>query len=144
MTETATLRVKDVKVRSVMTASPDERALDAARRLSDKQLGTLVVVDATGRPLGILTDRDLMERCVVQGRNARRVRVGDVMSGPVIWVRDDDPLDDALERMARLSVRRLPVIDGRQRLIGILALDDVLMAHHPADTPIGRVLRREG
>jgi CBS domain-containing protein len=85
-----------------------------------------------------------MERCVVAGRDPRRTRVGDVMTGPVIWIRDDASLEQALKQMARLGVRRLPVVDPRERLVGILALDDVLMDHFGADTPIGRVLRRDG
>lgn len=138
------LRVADLEVRGVETASPDEPALEAVRRLCEKEVGTLVIVDAARRPLGILTDRDVVERCLSAGRDPRRVRVADLMTGPVHWAREDDALDHALERMARLGVRRLPVIDARERLVGILALDDVLMRHFPADTPIGRVLRRVG
>lgn len=135
-------RVRDLEVRAVATASPVETALEAAQRLAKRRLGTLIVVDGVGRPLGIVTDRDLMERCLCQGRDPSRTPVGEVMSGPVIWVREDATLEEALERMARLGVRRVPVIDERERLAGILALDDVLQAHFAPDTPIGRVLRR--
>jgi CBS domain-containing protein len=137
-------RVSDLKVRDVITASPDETALDVARRLSERGVGTLVVVDRAGRPLGIATDRDVMERVICGGRDPRRARAADVMTGPVLWVRDDATLDQALEIMARLGVRRLPVIDERERLVGLLALDDVLMLHFAEGTPIGRVLRRGG
>jgi CBS domain-containing protein len=135
-------RVADLDVRDVITASPDESALDVARRLAERRVGTLVVVDRARRPLGIVTDRDVMERVVCHGRDPRRTRAADVMTGPVLWVRDDATLEQALAIMARIGVRRLPVIDGRERLVGLLALDDVLMAHFAEGTPIGRVLRR--
>jgi CBS domain-containing protein len=135
-------RVADLDVRDVVTASPDESALDVARRLAERRVGTLVVVDRARRPLGIVTDRDVMERVICDGRDPRRTRAADVMTGPVLWVRDDATLEQALAIMARIGVRRLPVIDGRERLVGLIALDDVLMAHFGEGTPVGRVLRQ--
>ena len=64
------------------------------------------------------------------------------MSGPVAWVHEDAPVEAALEEMARLRVRRLAVVDERERLVGLLALDDVLCRVLAADSTLGRVLRR--
>ena len=65
-------QVRDLEVRAVATASPDDTVLEAARRLTKRKLGTLIVVDGAGRPLGIVTDRDLMERCLCRSRDPSR------------------------------------------------------------------------
>jgi CBS domain-containing protein len=129
-------------VRKVETVGPRVLAKDAARRMTEHAVGTLVVVDELGRPLGIVTDRDLMVRCIAGGADPKRARVERVMSGPVAWVHQDAPVEAALDEMARLRVRRLAVVDERERLVGLLALDDVLLLKLAADSTLGRVLRR--
>jgi len=136
------MKVRDIQIREVATASPDDNALELAQRLSERKLGSLVVVDNLGRPLGIITDRDLMERCIAAQRRPEKTRAGDIMSGPVAWAHEDSPLGDAVDEMARLGVHRLPIIDARERLVGILSLDDVLAQHFADDTPLGRAVRR--
>jgi CBS domain-containing protein len=138
----AKARVGQLCVRKVETVAPGVLAKDAARRMDERAVGTLVVVDELGRPLGIVTDRDLMVRCIAGGADPKRARVGRVMSGPVAWIHQDAPVEAALEEMARLRVRRLAVVDERERLVGLLALDDVLCRRLAAGSSLGRVLRR--
>jgi len=135
-------RAGDLCVREVATVGPQGLARDAALRMAEEALGTLVVVDEVRRPLGILTDRDLVVRCIAEGTDARRARVERLMSGPVAWVHEEAPLSKALEEMARLRVRRLVVVDERERLAGVLALDDLLCDALGSGSPLGRVLRR--
>lgn len=135
------MNVAEVCTREVAVAAPEEAIRDAARRMADKAIGTLIVVDALNRPIGIVTDRDLAVRCLAEGRDPARTSLADLMSGPPAWVREGQPVDDALEEMARLCVRRLPVVDERDRLVGILALDDVLARRIEPDSPLSRALR---
>jgi CBS domain-containing protein len=122
------MHVSELCTQKVETAAPDTRAQEAARLMARTGVGTLVIVDDLRRPLGILTDRDVMARIVAEDLSSRNTRVSEVMSGPVAWIHAERPLDDALEEMARLRVRRLAVVDSRERLVGVLALDDVLLA----------------
>lgn len=133
-------RVSDRAASDVVTATPGETVRDVAMRLSERRAGTVVVVDAAHRPLGIVTDRDLVERCLVAGRDPRRLRVQEVMSSPALWVHQDGTVEHALEEMARHGVRHLPVIDARERLCGLLALDDLLRDHFPPDSAVRRLL----
>jgi CBS domain-containing protein len=135
------VKVGELCVRRVEVAGPEESARDAARRMLEAGAGSLVVVDQLRRPLGIVTDRDLMGRCVGEGRDPLRTRVGEVMSAPAVWVRDSLAVADAAAEMARLRVRRLPVVDDRDRLVGILSLDDVLVASLDAASPEAQALR---
>ena len=135
------MKVGELCVRKVEVSSPRDGALQAARKMAEAQVGTLVVVDELGRPLGIVTDRDLMVRCIAEERDPRRTSVGDVMSGPVAWVHEDTSLEDALEEMARLRVRRFAVVDARERLVGLLALDDALCRELGEASLLARALR---
>jgi CBS domain-containing protein len=128
--------------RDVDTASYDESVLDAARRMRDRQVGTVIVVDEM-RPVGIVTDRDLTVRVLALGLDPQRTRVSEVMTPSPTTIREEDSIEAALGYMRAGRFRRLPVVGRDGRLLGILALDDVLelVAEELAD--IGQLLKRE-
>ena len=122
------MQVEDLCTRDVVVVPPSITISEAATRMKEQGVGTLVVVDPLRRPLGILTDRDIVTRVVARGASTRKTPASEVMSDPVAWVHADRPLEAALAEMARLQVRRLAVVDASQRLFGLLALDDALLA----------------
>lgn len=125
--------VAELSTKAVEVAEPGETVQNAARQMARREIGTLVVVDDLRRPLGIVTDRDLTVRCLAEGRDGRRTRLEQVMSNPVVWIHETAEVSKALDEMTRLRVRRLPVIDDGQRLVGILALDDLIVHSLEAD-----------
>lgn len=135
------MKVETICVREVGVASPRESLLEAARRMQERQIGTLVVIDDLQRPLGILTDRDLAMRCIAEEREPGGTPVGDVMSNPVVWVREGTTVEDAVGKMAQLRIKRMPVVDGHDRLVGMLSLDDALCEALGRDTPLASALR---
>ena len=115
--------------RTVVFAERDMGLVEAARLMRDHHVGALVVVDqANGKrvPVGVLTDRDIAVAVVAKEVDARTLRVGEVMSGEPITVREQDSVLDALRLMRERGVRRVPVTDAQGALVGILAADDVL------------------
>ena len=92
----------EICVRQVQVAAPETSVRTAARLMRERGVGSLVVVDALRRPLGIVTDRDLVVRCLATGRNADRTALRSVMSGPAAWVRENGAVDRSVEEMARL------------------------------------------
>jgi CBS domain-containing protein len=129
-------------VRLVQVASPEETVRAVAVRMADAGVGTVVVLGEDRRPSGILTDRDVALRCVAQRRDPDATRVGSVMSGPVTCVHESTPIETALARMVGAHARRLVVVDDHERLVGILALDDVLELLAEELTSIGKLLRQ--
>lgn len=127
-------------VRSVQTASPEETVREAARRMAEAGVGTVVVVAPDGRPLGILTDRDVAVRCVADERNPDKTQVGEVMTAPISRIHESTPIETALSRMEGLDARRLAVVDDEDRLVGLLALDDVLELLAEEAATIGRLV----
>ncbi len=136
------MSVGSICVRTVQTASPDETVLEAARRMAREKTGTLVVLDLERLPIGILSDRDVMVRCVAEGKDASSTTVSELMSTPVASVRDSMPIEEALAQMATCRVRRVPVVDDDDHLVGILALDDVIELLVEEAGTIGRLLAR--
>jgi CBS domain-containing protein len=110
-----------------VTAHPDETVVEAARRLRDKHVGDLVVVDDKKRLVGILTDRDIVVSAVAQSHERLdSLRVGDIMTTDVVSVRRAETVEAALKKMAARGVRRLPVLGADGQVEGILSLDDLL------------------
>lgn len=120
------MRVRDVMSRRVETIGPDETLRAAARRMKERDVGALVVCEDE-RPVGILTDRDLVVRAVAAGIDPAGAEVRRAMTPQVLACAEDDPLDEAALRMSRGAVRRLVVVDAGQRLVGVLSVDDVAL-----------------
>jgi CBS domain-containing protein len=116
-------------IRDVITARPDESVIEAARRMARYNVGDLVVVDDTSgvvRPIGIVTDRDLVVRALARGDAVAHQPVRDVMQRDVITASVDTDVADVVAVMKRNLVRRIPIVDHRGSLEGILALDDII------------------
>jgi CBS domain-containing protein len=138
--------------RNVVTVRRHEELATAARMMRERNVGALVVVEPAGapggeRPIGMLTDRDIVTHVIVRGADPRNLVVDDVMTRHPVTVSASASLEDALHRMRSSGVRRVTVLDDRGRLAGILALDDIFehMAQRVpfAATPIRREVRLE-
>jgi CBS domain-containing protein len=125
------MNVSDFSNPFVATVSRATPLTDAARLMREQHVGSLVVVDETGTgrvPVGILTDRDIVVAVVAREVDPRALTAGDVMSNDLATVRPTDSAADALERMRRRGVRRLPVVAENGTLAGIVTIDDLLAA----------------
>jgi CBS domain-containing protein len=111
--------------RAVRTAAPEETVRAAAQRMRAEEVGCLVVTDQ-GRPLGIATDRDIALGVLREDREAEKLPLRDLMQSPVVTVSEDVSLLEAVKTLRRASVRRLVVVDGLGRVVGLLTADDVL------------------
>jgi CBS domain-containing protein len=111
--------------RDVRTIDVGASLREAARRMADEGVGCLVAVQGTA-PRGVLTDRDLAMRVLREGIDPDQGRVADVLAEDPLVVHAASPLRAASALMRRRAVRRLPVLDEQERLVGVIALDDLL------------------
>jgi CBS domain-containing protein len=118
------LRVSDVMVREVVTAGKNTPLKEAANSMYEKRVGSVVVVDEAGKPVGIVTERDLVYVCA-KGLSAD-TPIWMVMTENPITIGEDALLLDAVEKMRSLNVRHLPVVDKEGKLVGIISVRDVL------------------
>lgn len=119
-------RVADVMTRDPRSVEPETQVVEAARILRDENVGSLPVV-RDGRVTGIVTDRDLAVRVIAEGRDPGSTTVGEVVSDKPVTVRPEQDLDEALRLMTSHQVRRLPVVEDGDRLVGIFAQADVAL-----------------
>lgn len=117
-------------VRDVMTPNPecvsdDAGVHEAARIMKDKDTGIVPVVDGGRKIIGMITDRDIVVRGIAEGKDLSSCRVNELMTKQVRSVREDDPVDEALRLMSSAEVRRVPVVNGRDEIVGILSLGDI-------------------
>lgn len=118
-----------MKVRELMTSpairiSQDETVEVAARTLTHYNIGALPVCGSDGRVCGLVTDRDLVTRCMASGRLPAQTKVRDVMTGNVVSVQPDMDAEEVAHLMGRQQVRRLPVMENG-KLCGMVSLGDL-------------------
>jgi CBS domain-containing protein len=111
----------------VVTISPDATVLEAAKLMHSKHVGCLVVLDDS-RPIGILTDRDIVLKTIAAGEKPEATLVKRAMTTNPTAVNVNYDLLDAVRLMRGRGVRRLPIVDEHRHLFGIVTLDDLLMA----------------
>ena len=100
-------------------------ALDAAEFMASRNIGAVCVLDGRDRLIGIFSERDLLKRVIVKGRNPAEVPISEVMSEPREVIACNDSPHEALERMERVGSRHLPVVDG-ERFVGMLSMRDIM------------------
>ena len=131
--------------RVLATASPDESIRKAAHRMAEYDVGALVVLkeDRATRAIGVLTDRDIVVRCVAAQLDPDKAKVTEIMTTPVFTVRDETPINEAIAKMAAAGTRRLVVTAEGDRVAGILTLDDILthLARH--GSAIDKLLQKQ-
>jgi len=126
------MRVSECMTRDVQLASPSQTIRDAAKLMASIDSGILPVRD-NDRLVGMITDRDIAIRAIAEGKGPNAT-VGEVMSREVKYCFDDDDVDDVLQNMGDIQVRRLPVMNHDKRLVGIVSLGDLAKSCDRAET----------
>ncbi|QQR44469.1 CBS domain-containing protein [Myxococcus xanthus] len=135
------LLAREVMTREVRTARPESPLRDIARIMKDESCGVVPIVDERGRLVGIVTDRDLVVRAFTGGRSPDQLRASDVMTDDVEAVTPDDTLHDVIGLMGRRQLRRIPVVERDDGVVGIISLGDIaLRADH--DEELQQALER--
>ena len=130
------MKVSDCMTQNVISVSPEESAEVAARLMARYNVGMLPVKRQDGSLLGVVTDRDLVLRCMALGRSPHQVPVSRLMSNRVIGISAQQDASTAAAQMAKEQVRRLPVLDNG-KLVGMLSLGD--LSRHGSEST-GRAL----
>jgi len=134
------MSVGRIATRVVATAAPSESIVAVARRMEEQAVGCVVVVDPESRPVGIVTDRDIVTRGVVAERSLGEDPVSSVMTRAVRSIHESMPIERAVGLMGDAGVRRLVVTGDAGRVAGILSIDDVMELLVEEAEGIGRLL----
>ncbi len=137
------MSVGRICVREVDTVEPDASVAAAAQRMLLRTVGTLVVVNKRNQVVGIVTDRDLVQRVLAKGVDPANTKVRVVMTIAPKTIFEQTSIESVLLIMRTGKFRRLPVVDRTNRLLGLVTLDDILMLLAEEFAQIGRLLTRE-
>ncbi len=124
MTETTVL-VKDIMSSPVVKVLEDDTVELAASLMASHDLGSIIVVDAVGKPVGIITEHDIVERVAARSLLSNKVKAADVMSSPLVTVSPDVDLNEAAKMMSRHRIRRLIILDDGN-MIGLVSSKDIV------------------
>jgi len=118
------LQVKDVMVTNLITIEADATVKKAVELMDKHHIGCLIVV-SYGNPIGIVTERDMLQRIMLQKRDIAKTRVGNIMSAPLIATTPQTDIRDAVRLMNERRIKKLPVVQDGE-LIGLVSLTDVM------------------
>ncbi|NIO37950.1 CBS domain-containing protein [Candidatus Bathyarchaeota archaeon] len=117
------LKVEDVMVKEVITIDEKTTVKEAAEVMNRFEIGCLIAIKE-GKARGIITERDLLKRVVAGAKDARKTKVKDVMTSPLVVVEPSTELEDAVKLMFQMKIKKLPVVDEK-RLVGLISLTDI-------------------
>ena len=119
-------KVQDIMTRDPRSVSPDTTVREAAQLMRSEDVGIIPVVEQDRRLVGVITDRDIAIRCIADGKDGT-CRVSDAMSADrLATCRPDEDVDEVMNVMSREQVRRIPIVDERGSLVGIVAQADIV------------------
>ncbi len=127
---------------TVYTVTPDALVGDVATLMVTHGVGDVIVAEE-GKPVGILTDRDLVARVMAAGLDGKTVLVRDIMSTPPVTVPRNEEVGTAIALMSHHGIRRLPIVDEAGRLMSILTLDDIIMLSLDGRPELSNIVRRQ-
>jgi CBS domain-containing protein len=117
------LKIKEIMTKQVHWLNPDQTIREAARKMSEEDVGALPIADHD-RLVGMITDRDIAIRAVAEGKSPS-TKLREVMSAQLKYCFEDEDLDHVSTNMAQIQMRRLPVMNREKRLVGIVSLGDL-------------------
>lgn len=123
---TRSLKVIDMAVHKVAVITPEKSIREGARQMRVEHVGSLVVVDQDGKPIGMLTDRDITIEGVARGVDVDQTTVRDLMTAPVVTATESEGMVTALARMREFGIRRLPIIDSEGKLVGVVTNSNLI------------------
>jgi signal-transduction protein with cAMP-binding, CBS, and nucleotidyltransferase domain len=137
-----------MSIKMLMTGAPDvaepqETAWQAAVRMRQRAVGSLVIINDDYAAIGIITDRDLVERVIAAGKDPQVTRLADIMTPAPVTIAESQNTSQALQLMRKNFVRRLPVVDQRDVVIGLISLDDIMTAWAGDGDQIAQLLKGE-
>lgn len=116
-------QLRDIMIKKVITIDRSKNVQEAAGIMAEHEIGSLVVV-TDGKPIGIVTERDLVRKVCTKDVVSSKVSVEDIMSSPVITAEPDTPIETAVQRMFNNKIRRLIILDN-EKLVGIVTVSDL-------------------
>jgi len=133
------MHVKELLKGNVVSVRADASILEAARKMAEEDIGFLPVVDASGKAIGTITDRDIVVRCLAKGVDVKNAKVEQAMTKDVVSVRPDQEVQQVAELMKERKISRVVVCDAQGKPLGVISLGDLAERHEEGE--VGRTMK---
>lgn len=117
--------LRDIVNRELVTVEPDAKVVEVAKQMADQDVGSVLVL-SNGKPRGILTDRDIVVRCLAKNIDVSDCTIENIMTESLETCNEEDGIFECIEKMRSAKVRRMPVVNQQGKVIGIISFGDLL------------------
>lgn len=124
------MKVKDVMTKGIACVDTKSSAADAAVKMKEQNVGTVLVVERD-EVKGVVTDRAIVTKAVANQEDPRKVPIADIMTKNIIGCREDDDVMDAVKTMGDHKIRRMPVVNNKDQLVGVVSIADIAQEMRP-------------
>lgn len=124
------MQVKDVMTKGIACVDTKSSAADAAKKMKDQNVGTILVIESD-QLKGIVTDRSIVTKAVAEQQDPRQVPVSKIMTKEIIGCKESDDVMDAMKTMGENKIRRMPVVNDKDQLVGVVSLADIAQELRP-------------
>ena len=121
------MSIAEFSTKYVITAPEGETVFDAAKLMSERGVGSIVVADLDKKPIGMVTDRDIVLKVIVQGKDPKFTNLKEIMTKDIIILSQDRGFFETTKIMSEMGIRRIPIVDHDGKLTGIISLDDMIL-----------------
>lgn len=118
------MKIKEIMTKEIACVDAESTAADAAKKMKDQNVGTVMVIDQN-QLKGLVTDRAITTKAVAEGKDPRSLPVTDIMTKNIVGCSEDDDVFDALKAMGKNKIRRMPVVNEQDHLVGIVSMSDI-------------------
>jgi len=118
------LKVEDIMVEEVITVEADTTVMRAVKLMNKHEIGCLIVTKS-GKPIGIVTERDLLKRVLAESRDPEKARICEIMSAPLVFGDPNMDMEDTVKFMLNMKIKKLPIVK-RGKLLGLVTLTDIV------------------
>ena len=132
-------RCGEIMTKDPVICPPSTTLINAASMMRDQDTGVLPIAESDYKLMGVITDRDIVVRGLAENRDPQNTRVADIMSEEVQTCRTNDEVEAAMDRMSQAQVRRIPVVNDENKIIGIISQGDIALRVDKAKE-VGRVV----
>ena len=120
------MKVRDIMTKNIISVEPGASVSEAAKKMKDANVGSVVVVDRSNNEVrGIVTDRKIVTSVIAESRDPAKEPVGNIVSKRLVTCSEDSDVHDVMKLMGQNKVRRLPVVNDRKELVGVLSVSDI-------------------
>jgi CBS domain-containing protein len=120
------LNARDTKYRAVVAMRPSETIMAVVHELAKHDKGSIMICDDEGKLVGIITERDIVRKCLTSGKDLDKTKIQDVMTTRVVVAKSEDDPSYAINAMKEANIRHIPIVDAQKKAIGMISMRDLL------------------